>query len=73
MIYSDGVHLISDKSLEELKDFCRYIGIHDCWYHTGSKFEHYDIPNRMRLAFFTENPEVIKISPREVVKILKAR
>lgn len=71
MIYSDGIHLISSVSLEDLHEYCKSIGIKRCWYHAGSKFKHYDIPKKMRVDFFDKHPEVNKVSAREIVRILK--
>lgn len=71
MIYSDGVHLISGISLQHLHDYCASIGIKRCWFHTGS-FKHYDIPKRMRVAFFIRFPDVKQVSSREIIAILKS-
>lgn len=71
MIYSDGIHLISSVSREELDNFCAKIGIKKCWFHYGSRFEHYDIPKKMRESFFRCYPEVKKVTPREIYSILK--
>jgi hypothetical protein len=73
MIYSDGIHIISSESLLELHSFCLSIGIKPHWFHQGSKFEHYDIPKKMRRTFFKDNPSVKEVSSKEIVRTLKAR
>ena len=70
MIYSDGIHLISNESLEELHSFCEEIEIKPCWFHTGSSFPHYDIPKRRRETIF-EDPRIQRVTPREIVALLK--
>lgn len=70
-IYSDGVHLISAVSESHLHKYCRSIGIHFCWFHSSSKFKHYDIPKKKRFSFFKDHPEVIQVSTKEIVRILK--
>ena len=47
MIYTDGIHIISDVSLDELHEWCaaQQIGRH--FFHRG-KLAHYDIPKRRR-------------------------
>lgn len=72
MIYSDGVHLISIVSLDHLHEYCKSIEIKRCWYHPG-RFKHYDIPKKMRKDFFKNNPEVNKVSSREIVLLLKKK
>lgn len=71
MIYSDGIHLISDTSLEELHEFCSQNQIKKCWFHSSSKFPHYDIPKKKRKDFFLLNPSVLKVSSRDIVRILQ--
>jgi len=73
LIYSDGVHLISSESIQELHEFCLKIGIKRCWYHSSSKFPHYDIPKKKRKTFFIDNPTVIQASSREIVSKLKEK
>lgn len=43
MIFTDGVHLISNESLVELHDFARLIGLNPCWFHSRSRKKHYDL------------------------------
>lgn len=71
MIFTDGVHLISDTSLEELHAYAASVGIKRCWYHSSSTWPHYDIPKRRRATFAAEN-NVPLISPEEIVNKLKA-
>lgn len=71
MMYSDGVHLISDTSVEELHEFCKKINIKRCWFHYSSRFPHYDIPKKRRADFFINYPLVKKVTSREIVLLLK--
>lgn len=71
MIYSDGIHLISDQGTSHLHEYCKTIGIKRCWFHSSKKFPHYDIPKLKRESFFSQNPDVIRVSSREIVTILK--
>ena len=70
MIYTDGIHLISDESLEELHQFAQSIGIKRCWYHSSSKHKHYDIPKKMR-ENFSETYNVPLITSKEIVMKVK--
>lgn len=73
MMYSDGIHLISDVDLADLHRYARSIGIKRCWFHNGGggRFPHYDIPKLKRKAFFVEHPDVQEVSARDIVKIFK--
>jgi len=47
VILTDGVHLVSDKSPQELRAFADSIGLKGCWYRRG----HYDLwGNKLGLA-----------------------
>ena len=70
MIYTDNVHLISDTSLDELHKFASSVNIKRCWYHSSSKWKHYDIPKRMRKDFARDHG-VRLVTSREIVTILK--
>lgn len=55
MIITDGVHLISDRSLGELHDFAFDIGLKKCWFQGGKRrHPHYDLPKKVRLAVLIE-------------------
>ena len=70
MIFTDGVHLISDISLEELHSYARSVGIKRCWFHSGSNHPHYDLPKSMR----DRVPLGAKlVGCKEIVRILKER
>ncbi|MCL6513906.1 MAG: DUF4031 domain-containing protein [Alicyclobacillus sp.] len=43
MIYTDGIHLISSDSLEELHAFARRIGLPARWLHASPRHPHYDL------------------------------
>lgn len=47
MILTDGLHLVSDSSLDELHEFAASIGLKRCWYRRG----HYDLfGNKLSVA-----------------------
>jgi hypothetical protein len=71
MIFTDGVHLISDTSLEELHAYAVSVGIKRCWFHASSKYFHYDIPKRRRETFATTY-QIQIITAQEIVGKLKA-
>lgn len=49
-ILTDGVHLISDKSVDELHAFAQRIGLKRCWYQGMRKrHPHYDLTTENKL------------------------
>ncbi len=44
MIYTDGIHICSDTSVEELHAFMAKVRIKRCWYHHSRNHPHYDKP-----------------------------
>ena len=65
MILTDGIHLVSDTSVEELLAFARRVGIAPWWFHKT----HYDIltdidARRIGRAY----PNVSVVSTREIVR-----
>lgn len=72
MIFSDGVHICSDISTEDLHVQMKRLGIKRCWFHSGSKFPHYDAPKRIRGdKLFQLYPEIYQVHPREIYEIIK--
>lgn len=63
MILTDGVHLVSSKSLAELHKFAGLIGLKRCWFHSGN---HYDLPKKLVSVAFQAGAQVV--STREIVK-----
>lgn len=70
MIYTDGIHLISNSSIDELHSFAESIGIKRCWYHSKSNWLHYDIPKKMR-ENFSEKFKVNLVDSKQIVELLK--
>ena len=70
MIYTDGIHVISDTSEDELHDWAQKAGIKRCWFHRGSLHPHYDVPKGMRGTVF---PGVEVVDSRTIVAILNRR
>jgi hypothetical protein len=49
MIYTDGIHLISDSGLEGLHKFARVVGLKRSWFQNHERHPHYDLTtNRIR-------------------------
>lgn len=71
MIYTDGVHIISDRSLRELHAFARKAGIKRCWYHASRNHPHYDKPKRYPKERLQEHGAVMART-RTLVKLCDA-
>ena len=70
MIVSDGVHITSGISIQDLHVQMARIGIKRCWFHSGSKYPHYDAPKRLRGdELFRMYPEIKKIHSRDLMTI----
>lgn len=65
MIYTDGIHLISDVSLDELHEWCAAQKIGRHFFHRG-RWPHYDIPMKRR----TEEFPAEKVTTRKLIEIL---
>lgn len=51
MILTDGVHLISDRSLGELHAFARGIGLSRSWFQGGQRrHPHYDLTSKLKVG-----------------------
>lgn len=70
MIFTDGVHLISDQSLDELHTFADSMGLRRCWFQGGKRrHPHYDLTSKPKLemaivygARLVKTKNLIKIS-----------
>lgn len=71
MIVTDGVHMISDSSEEELHEFAEKIGLKRHWFRAKS-FPHYDLPKKMKYEDVLA-AGAYQITPRELVKIIMKR
>jgi hypothetical protein len=69
MIYTDGVHVVSSKSTEELHEWCEAQGIGRHFYHRGQRFPHYYIPKK-RVG---EEFPATYVRSRTLIKILLRR
>ncbi len=65
MIFTDGTHLVSDESIEELTAFALEIGMREDWLQKNTKHPHYDLKGRMRNA--ARRAGAIPVRPRGVV------
>jgi len=62
MILTDGVHLVSDESFEELHAFARRIGLNRAWF----QGDHYDIWGSITSRALLSG--AVAVSAREIVK-----
>ena len=65
MIYTDGIHIISDESLDELHEWCATQEIGRHFFHRG-RWPHYDIPKRR----IDEHFPAEKVATRKLIEIL---
>lgn len=72
MIYTDTVHLVSDKSDNELHEFAESIGLKREWFQYKSKFPHYDITTKRKLNKAL-NAGARLISKKALVCVLQAK
>lgn len=65
MILTDGTHLISDTSEEELHEFWNYLGFKRSWFQDG-KYPHYDLTtkNAYKKAL---NAGAVQCPPRNII------
>jgi hypothetical protein len=70
MIYTDGIHIVSDTSEEELHEFARKQSISRCWFHSTSSYPHYDLPKKRRNQPL-RGAELV--TSRRIVEILNTR
>lgn len=72
MIYTDGIHMISSESLEELHHFARQtLGLPARWFHPSPRHPHYDLLTddaRERAL----DLGVQQVRSREIVRIVRS-
>jgi hypothetical protein len=71
MIYlcDDARHLVClPFSIENLHQMAIELGIKRCWFHSSSKFSHYDIPKR-RVKEITSVCRIV--STKDIIRIIK--
>jgi hypothetical protein len=69
MIYTDGVHLVSDSNLEELHVFAKGIGLRREWFQVHPRHPHYDLTTaRMSAKAIRAGAE--KVTSVELLRIL---
>lgn len=69
MIYTDGTHVITDATLDELHEFAQSIGLRRAWFQDHPRHPHYDtIAPRMQSRALRAGAK--KVSPKEIVRIL---
>ncbi|MBK7362765.1 MAG: DUF4031 domain-containing protein [Micavibrio sp.] len=56
MIYTDKIHLVSDTSIKELKDFAKSVGLNKCYFEGVKKgHPHFDLINKNKNPLFDKN------------------
>lgn len=69
-IFTDGVHLVSDTSVDELHEFAQGIGLKREWFQDKLREPHYDMTVRWR-AKRAEDHGAIVVSTREIIMALR--
>ncbi len=69
MILTDGLHLVSDRSIEELHRFAGNLGLKRSWFQPGGarKIPHYDLTTRNAVRRAQVNGAV-RVAAREIVR-----
>ena len=66
MILTDGIHLISDESLNELHEFAQSMGLKRCWYRRG-RHPHYDLTTSLKVqAAIAKGAK--EVTPKDLVR-----
>lgn len=71
-IYFDGVHLVSDSSIQELHEFAERVGLKRHWFQNKRRRfrPHYDIKS-LRLRLRAINIGAVGVDQREVIEALR--
>lgn len=69
MIYTDGVHLITDGDPGELHRFARAIGLKRKWYQDNPRHPHYDLTSP-RMVHKAVKSGAKQVDRRELVRII---
>lgn len=71
MIYTDGIHLVTDGSIEELHIFAGKIGLHKSWFQDkkGKSHPHYDVWGMTLIAAVRAGAKTIR--KKELAVILQ--
>lgn len=71
MLFTDGIHLISDTDEDELHKFAQSIDLKRCWYRARS-FPHYDLNTRVTEATVMKAGAAL-VAQRDLVSIIRRR
>lgn len=69
MVYTDGIHLMSDNQ-EELHKFAKEIGLKRDWFQANPKHPHYDLLSKV-MVWRALNSGAIKTTTREMLEKCK--
>lgn len=73
MIITDGIHVVSTASLEELHDWAKRNGVGDWWFRgTRKGHPHYDLPSTRRFLLYNLERQGCLRSSREILLAAKA-
>jgi len=68
MILTDGVHVVSTDSSEELHNFASSIGLKRCWYEGVRRgHPHYDLPQYMQKSNIAVTSGAVTVSSKDIV------
>jgi len=68
-IYFDGIHLLSDESLNELHAFAQRVGLKRVWFQ-AKRIPHYDVFGKMVKLVLAEHPQMIS-TRKELYEVIK--
>lgn len=72
MIITDGIHLISDESIEELHKFAKKLGLKRSWFQDHKKHPHYDLTS-IRMKEKAIKMGCVFIGSRDLVRLNRGR
>ena len=70
MIYTDGIHLVTDANIDELLSFARKIRLERDWFQDHHRHPHYDILSK-RIMMSAGNAGAKMVTSRDIVRICR--
>lgn len=69
MIFTDGIHLVSNKDIEELHSFAEKIGLKKEWFQDHKKYKHYDLFGNKTALAISNGAKLV--TAREIVNLFE--
>ncbi|MCL6487370.1 MAG: DUF4031 domain-containing protein [Alicyclobacillus mali] len=70
MIYTDGIHMVSTDSLDDLHAFAARIGLPPRWFHPAPRHPHYDLLTDDALAKALA-AGARRVRPRDIIHVIR--